>query len=184
MSHEIFAPVEKILSRLGYPLDGPVFPSRGSSLGILEIQSKVRSCAKMPFGFTVSWCHDSQHRLARKNCLSRRGIPRDWRSHDRNAGPGGRRGHFHSSGPLPFLGDIDKLVARIREDGGQATAFLQDACDAAGTTSLVERVIHQYGKIDVLVCNVGQNQARPAEAVTHEEWRRFTDINLISAFNA
>lgn len=86
--------------------------------------------------------------------------------------------------PPRLLCDIDELVARIREKGGQATAFLHDACDAAGTTSLVERTINQYRKIDILVCNVGQNQARPVEAVTHEEWRRFIDINLTSAFNA
>jgi NAD(P)-dependent dehydrogenase (short-subunit alcohol dehydrogenase family) len=86
--------------------------------------------------------------------------------------------------PPQLLGDIDKLVARIREQGGQATPVLQDACDAAGTTSLVESTIHQYGKIDILVSNVGQNQARPAEEVTQEEWRRFIDINLTSAFNS
>jgi 3-oxoacyl-[acyl-carrier protein] reductase len=79
--------------------------------------------------------------------------------------------------------DIDKLVAQIQEKGGQATAVLLDACDAAGTASLVERTIQQYGKIDILIPNVGQNEERPVEAITDEEWRRFIDINLTSAFN-
>jgi 3-oxoacyl-[acyl-carrier protein] reductase len=80
--------------------------------------------------------------------------------------------------------DIEKLIARIQEQGGQATAFFHDACDAVGTTSLVEGAIKQHGKIDILVCNVGQNRARPVEAVTYAEWQRFIDINLTSAFNA
>jgi len=79
--------------------------------------------------------------------------------------------------------EIDKLVAQIQEKGGQATAVQLDACDAVGTASLVERMIQQYGKIDFLIPNVGQNEERPVEAITDEEWRRFIDINLTSAFN-
>ena len=85
--------------------------------------------------------------------------------------------------PPQLLGDIESLVARIEEKGGHATAVLLDACDATGMTSLVERTMQQYGKIEILVSNVGHNVARPAENVTREEWRRFTDINLTSAFN-
>lgn len=91
---------------------------------------------------------------------------------------------FSHLDPPHLLGDIDKLVGRIREKGGQVAGFLLDSCDAAGTTSLVERAIHQHGKIDILVFNVGQNEARPVEDVTQEEWRRFIDINLTSAFNS
>ena len=89
--------------------------------------------------------------------------------------------HRHFSQPA---GDIDNLVARIKEKGGQASSVFLDACDATGTTSLVERLVQQHGKIDILVSNVGQNVARPVENVTPEEWRRFIDINLTTAFNA
>jgi NAD(P)-dependent dehydrogenase (short-subunit alcohol dehydrogenase family) len=90
---------------------------------------------------------------------------------------------FTHMDPPHLLGDVDKLVARIQAKGGQATAVRLDACDARGTTSLVERTMQQHGKIDILVANVGQNVARPVENVTPEEWRRFIDINLTSAFN-
>jgi len=86
--------------------------------------------------------------------------------------------------PPQLLGDIESLVARIKEKGGHATAVLLDACDATEMTSLVERTMQQYGKIEILVSNVGQNVARPVENVTQEEWRRFIDINLTSAFNS
>jgi NAD(P)-dependent dehydrogenase (short-subunit alcohol dehydrogenase family) len=91
---------------------------------------------------------------------------------------------FTHMDPPRLLGDIDNLLARIREKGGRATAVYLDACDAAGMTALVERTLQEYGKIDILVSNVGQNVARPVENVTHEEWRRFIDINLTTAFNS
>jgi 3-oxoacyl-[acyl-carrier protein] reductase len=47
----------------------------------------------------------------------------------------------------------------------------------------VDDLVRQQGKIDVLVPNVGRNDARPAEKVTDEEWRQCIDLNLTSAFN-
>jgi 3-oxoacyl-[acyl-carrier protein] reductase len=85
--------------------------------------------------------------------------------------------------PPHLQADINRLLARIQENGGQATAVPLDACDAAGTASLVDRTIQRHGKIDILVSNVGQNAARPVENVTDKEWQRFIDINLTSAFN-
>jgi NAD(P)-dependent dehydrogenase (short-subunit alcohol dehydrogenase family) len=83
-----------------------------------------------------------------------------------------------------LLGRSEILVARIKEKGGHATAVLLDARDAAGMASLAERTMQQYGRIEILVSNVGQNVARPVEDVTPEEWGRFIDINLTSAFNS
>jgi NAD(P)-dependent dehydrogenase (short-subunit alcohol dehydrogenase family) len=86
--------------------------------------------------------------------------------------------------PPQLLGRAASLVARIKEEGGHATAVHLDARDATGMTSLAQRTMQQYGKIEILVSNVGQNEARPVENVTPEEWRRFIDINLTSAFNS
>lgn len=90
---------------------------------------------------------------------------------------------FTHMDPPRLLGDIESLVARTKRQGGAATAVFLDACDASGMTSLVEHVLQQHRKIDILVSNVGQNAARPVESVTQEEWRRFIDINLTTAFN-
>ncbi len=90
---------------------------------------------------------------------------------------------FTHMDPPHLQGDINRLLARIQENGGRGTGVPLDACDAVGTASLVERTIQQYGKIDILVSNVGQNEERPVDAITDEEWRRFIDVNLTSAFN-
>ena len=72
----------------------------------------------------------------------------------------------------------------FRRTNGPAEAVALDGRDAAGTTALVNRIVEERGRIDVLVTNVGCNLARPAEQVTDEEWRDFLDINLGSAFYA
>lgn len=79
---------------------------------------------------------------------------------------------------------VDALLARIREQGGNAEAMALDACDAKGTTSLVNQIVKKHGKIDALVHNAGRNEARPAEDVSDEQWGRSISINLTSAFNS
>lgn len=79
---------------------------------------------------------------------------------------------------------VEALLSRIREQGGQAAEVVLDACDMAGTVALVDRLVTQQGRIDILVSNVGRNDARLAEEVTYEEWQRSLDINLTSAFNS
>jgi 3-oxoacyl-[acyl-carrier protein] reductase len=54
--------------------------------------------------------------------------------------------------------------------------------DAAGTSALVERVANKNGKIDGLVCNVGENRARSVEKISPESWGENLDFNLTSAF--
>lgn len=78
---------------------------------------------------------------------------------------------------------VDRLLADIHKKGGNAEAVALDACDAEGTASLVNEIVKHHGTIDILAHNVGRNLERPAEDVTDDEWRRFLDINLTSAFN-
>jgi len=91
---------------------------------------------------------------------------------------------FTHTGATHRQAAVDALVARIAAAGGHAEAVALDACDAAGTTALAERIASQHGGLHLLVHNAGRNLARPAEQVTDEEWREFIDVNLTSAFNA
>ncbi|MFH1009533.1 MAG: SDR family NAD(P)-dependent oxidoreductase [Candidatus Latescibacterota bacterium] len=79
---------------------------------------------------------------------------------------------------------LQRLLTRIRESGGSVEAAVLDAVDSAKTTSRVDEMVAQHGKIDLLVCNVGQNLARPVAEVSDTEWAQFLDINLTSAFYA
>jgi 3-oxoacyl-[acyl-carrier protein] reductase len=78
---------------------------------------------------------------------------------------------------------IDGLVARIQEEGGRTEAVACDALDAAKTTAVVDEIVRRHGRLDILVANVGQNLARPAEEATDPQWQHFLDMNLTTAFH-
>ncbi len=79
---------------------------------------------------------------------------------------------------------IDELPAAINGLPGSAMPVQADACDSAETQHVVQDIIGRHGRIDGLVCNVGQTLRRPVEEVTDESWRRFVDVNLSTSFYA
>ena len=68
--------------------------------------------------------------------------------------------------------------------GGSVQAEVVDALDFSATRALADRLARERGRVDVLVCNVGGNVARPVENLTAEEWRAGLALNLDSAFHA
>ena len=89
---------------------------------------------------------------------------------------------FTHTGNPKHAGRVDALLSDIRDKGCQAQALISDATDSKQTAEAVGKIMKQEGKIDILVCSVGQNVARPAEDVTDTQWQRSIDINLSSAF--
>jgi NAD(P)-dependent dehydrogenase (short-subunit alcohol dehydrogenase family) len=89
---------------------------------------------------------------------------------------------FTHTGKSKHQDCIDGLVARVRNEGGRAEAVVCDALDAAKTTAVTAEIVGRHGRLDILVANVGQNLARPAEEATDPEWRHFLDMNLTTAF--
>ena len=77
---------------------------------------------------------------------------------------------------------IEALVTEIKADGGSVEDAELNALDSEGTDELVKSVISRLKKIDILVCNVGRNAARPVEDITVEDWKKFIDLNLSTAF--
>ena len=77
---------------------------------------------------------------------------------------------------------IAALVAEIEREGGRAEDVALAAGDAAATAELAANIVDKHGKIDGLVCNVGKNQAMPAEQISPERWAENIELNLGSAF--
>lgn len=88
----------------------------------------------------------------------------------------------HTGNPM-HRGRAEELLASIRRKGGAADAEALDACDGPAMRALAERLAGARGGIDVLVCNAGSNQARPAESLTDEEWDASLRLNLGTAYN-
>ncbi|HEV2341017.1 MAG TPA: SDR family oxidoreductase [Candidatus Acidoferrales bacterium] len=73
-------------------------------------------------------------------------------------------------------------LRQLQAAGCECFAVEADATDSARTESLFRSVLEHYGRLDILVNNVGIfNWGTVAEA-TVEEWRRVLDSNLVSVF--
>ncbi len=89
---------------------------------------------------------------------------------------------FTHTGNPEYGARIGTLLASIKDHGGEAKAVATDALDSRSTDELVGSIVKERGKLDILVCNVGKNIARPPSEISDDTWREFIDINLTSSF--
>jgi len=75
-----------------------------------------------------------------------------------------------------------QLVKRIRADGGVALGVRADVTREADVRRMFRRVDHAFGRVDVLVNNVGDYLEKPLSSVTVAEWDDILRSNLDSVF--
>jgi NAD(P)-dependent dehydrogenase (short-subunit alcohol dehydrogenase family) len=70
----------------------------------------------------------------------------------------------------------------ILEEGGEAEVQTCDVTDSAQVKAMVDACLAKYGRIDILVNNVGRSE--PGDPVTMDEavWDEQMDVNLKTAF--
>ena len=101
-------------------------------------------------------------------------------------------GIIGSEGGLVVGVDTDKArmegaVEQIRRDGGRAEAQVADALDEGQVAGVVDAVVRQHGRIDILVNAVGgstiiERAAAAADEMTLAEWHRVITFNLDGTF--
>src|SRR5712692_4891117 len=80
-------------------------------------------------------------------------------------------------------GRAEDLVAQLREIGSpQARAIQADVSDAAQAARLIEEVLNQFGRIDVLVNNAGINIDRSMKNLSVEDWNTVVQVDLNSFY--
>lgn len=78
----------------------------------------------------------------------------------------------------------DALRETAASDPQRIGVHALDVCDRAAVDRLVESVVGQHGRIDVLVNSAGTNTVeRAAASVSPEEWNRILQVNATGAFN-
>jgi 3-oxoacyl-[acyl-carrier protein] reductase len=72
----------------------------------------------------------------------------------------------------------DALVGELRADGHQVAAFRADVSDAAQTTELVERVVADFGGLELLASNAGVEYFGALHSITQADFDRVFQINV------
>ena len=79
--------------------------------------------------------------------------------------------------------ELDSLVARIKDEGGDAVAVAGDVQDEAVARSLVDTAVDRFGGLDIAFNNAGSVGAMgPTPEMSLAGWRDCIDTNLTSAF--
>ena len=83
---------------------------------------------------------------------------------------------------------LDKLTAALRDAGGRAQGHRADALDPTQVQAVVDAVVREHTRIDILVNAVGgstiiANAAAPIDELSHADWKTLLDFNLEGTFN-
>jgi NAD(P)-dependent dehydrogenase (short-subunit alcohol dehydrogenase family) len=70
----------------------------------------------------------------------------------------------------------------IREEGGTAQVHAADVTDSAQVRAMVEACLACFGRIDILVNNVGRSEPGGPVEMAEETWDEQMDVNVKSAF--
>jgi NAD(P)-dependent dehydrogenase (short-subunit alcohol dehydrogenase family) len=84
-------------------------------------------------------------------------------------------------------GRLDKAMAGIRDAGGRAHGLVANALDAVQVQEVVDAVVRDHGRIDILVNAVGGSTVVPKPAATVDElpfsdWQKLLTFNLDGTF--
>src|SRR4030042_5103275 len=86
------------------------------------------------------------------------------------------------------LDSAKRVAEKIVSQGGKALAMKTDVCSSAEIKNMVQQVVGKYGRVDILVNNVGVSPKGPKGEglrtwlISDEEWDFTMRINLTSAF--
>jgi glucose 1-dehydrogenase len=76
----------------------------------------------------------------------------------------------------------ERVVAAVRDAGGEATAVGADVGDEAQVRDLFARAVEAYGRLDILVANAGLQRDAPFRDMTLAQWNGVMATNLTGQF--
>jgi NAD(P)-dependent dehydrogenase (short-subunit alcohol dehydrogenase family) len=109
-----------------------------------------------------------------------------------SVGPGWGNGRamavrFAQEGAKIFALDRDaalltETINRVKEAGGEIETFVGSVTDSAQLKNAVDACVARFGRVDILVNNVGGSAAGGPVEMTEEVWDAQIDANLKSVF--
>jgi 3-oxoacyl-[acyl-carrier protein] reductase len=78
--------------------------------------------------------------------------------------------------------NLDEAVAGILERGGRARDYVFDIAKKMPVQALIEKVLDDWGRIDILINNAGVDPRGVLLDIDEWDWRRTIDVNLSGPF--
>lgn len=81
--------------------------------------------------------------------------------------------------------DIDSVAEEIEAEGRRALALVNDVTDPEAVDALADRVVGEFGRVDIVVNNAGAARGADRVAVVDVDldvWHHVIDVNLHGAF--
>ncbi len=76
----------------------------------------------------------------------------------------------------------NQVVKEIQESGGRAIACMGDVTSEKQVQNIIDTTIGEFGRLDILVNNVGPPSSGPVTEISYEDWRHYMATKLDSAF--
>jgi 3-oxoacyl-(acyl-carrier-protein) reductase len=94
---------------------------------------------------------------------------------------------FAKEGAKVIINDVNmeaanSVLEKIKGEGGEAIILQADISKKDEVEAMMQKVIENYGKLDVLVNNAGINRDAFAKKMTEEDWDLVIKINLKGTF--
>ncbi|MFJ3308748.1 SDR family oxidoreductase [Streptomyces sp. NPDC086549] len=78
--------------------------------------------------------------------------------------------------------EAEKVVDEIKAFGVRAAAYEADVSQEDQVVAMMDRMITEFGTIDILVANAGLQRDAPITDMTLAQWQKVLDVNLTGQF--
>ncbi|MFC5799804.1 SDR family oxidoreductase [Streptomyces formicae] len=76
----------------------------------------------------------------------------------------------------------DEVVKEITAAGVRAAAYEADVSQEDQVVAMVDRMVREFGTIDIMVANAGLQRDAPFTEMTLAQWQKVIDVNLTGQF--
>jgi 3-oxoacyl-[acyl-carrier protein] reductase len=94
---------------------------------------------------------------------------------------------FAREGATVVVNDVDlelarPLVTELQKEGARALSIAADVTARTDVEAMVDHVVGEFGRLDVLVNNAGVNRDAMSHKMTEEQWDQVLAVNLKGTF--